>query len=81
MMDEERLYTALGSMQEAINTIKENTKPIPDLILKVDRLETQNKYMLPIVKRQQKALWVGGSILSMAWAGLLAWVEGGHKVP
>ena len=81
MSDMEKIFTMLGGLTEAMDTVKENTKAIPDLVLKVDRLESQNKYTLPIVQRQQKALWVGGSLLSIAWAGVLAFFEGGHKLP
>ena len=81
MSDQERIFTMLGGLQEAVETIKKNTEAMPDLVLKVDRLEIKTNYMLPIVQKQQKALWVGGSILSIAWAGVLAYFEGGHKLP
>jgi hypothetical protein len=81
MSDQETIFTMLGGLKEAVDTIKKNTEVLPDLALKVDRLETQNKWMIPIVRRQQKAMWMGGSIISIAWAGLLAWFEGGHKLP
>ncbi len=84
MSDTEKIFTALGQLQESVKTIQKNTDKLPDLATEIALVKNDVKYMKPKVERHQKVMLVGSGIaavFSIAWTAALAWLSGGGGKP
>lgn len=83
MPDNEKLFTALGRLEESVKNIKESTDKIPDLATGFALMKEDIYVMKPKVERHQKIMYFGSGIMtvfSIAWTAILDWMaSGGHK--
>lgn len=82
MADNEKIFIALGQLQESVKNIKENTDQIPNLATGLALVTRDVNIIKPKVEKHQKVMWVGSGVLavfSFAWTAILSLLEGGHK--
>ncbi len=83
MSDNDKIYVALGRMEESIKNIKESTDKIPDLATGLALMKEDVYTMKPKVEKHQRVMWVGSGIMavfSFIWTAILAFGESlGHK--
>jgi len=81
-VDEQKLYTTLGVLEERLKNVQENTKDIPALATRLSIAEDRLQTISPKVDRHQKVMNIGIGVMgvfSVVWGSILAWIEGGHK--